>query len=183
MFFLSCYIREIQVRYFLKWWSQKRKQYLVCIILMQTSTRQDVLPLLSTSAIAWRHQHAAHTAKPCLRCHKTGRSAYLVERGRKHAFDCNSASAPYRNRHKKFLSAQVQLLFWGLLWASGCPAEIKKHPNSVEYVSKCKIKIKKRTKPNLVAQWSNSFTPCSVSSTLWHLTHQCVIHSQSQGVF
>lgn len=101
MFFLSCYIREIQVRYFLKWWSQKRKQYLVCIILMQTSTLQDVLPLLSTSAIAWRHQHAAHTAKPCLRCHKTGHSAYLVERGRKHAFDCNSASAPYRNRDTK----------------------------------------------------------------------------------
>lgn len=119
MFFLSCYICEIQVRYFLKLRLQTPPPgvCLVCIIFIQRNVQQAVLPLPSTSAIAWRHQRAVHTARPCLPCRKTGRSACLVERGRKHAFDCNSASVPYGHKDTStVMLAQIWLLLWGLLW-------------------------------------------------------------------
>lgn len=132
---------------------KKPQVYLVCIILVQTNVQQAVLPLPSTSAIAWRHQHAVHTAEPCLLCRRTGRSACLVERGRKHAFDCNSASIPYGHKDTSTrMSAQIWLQLWGLLWVKNC-----KDPNSAEYMCKCWRKIKNPTKPDLVAQWINPY--------------------------
>lgn len=109
---------------------------------MQTSILQEVLPLPSTSAKAWRHQRAAHIAKPCPQCRRTGHSACLVERGRKHASDCSSASVPYRNRDtkKSFWHSTVLRVVFG----KGLHSRNNKHANSAEYVSKGKRKIERK---------------------------------------